>query len=193
MARVSYVIDDKEVKKALVTLGNRADAVIARAANRAMTTANKRMSKEVRERYVAVKNEDVKKALFKRRASANRPTATLIYKSKHENLYKMGKVSPRRIVKRNNPPFYEAQVMKDGQMTPLKRRPRPFVQKMPQNGHVGLFRRKSDDGLRKIEAVYAPALTQMMTNKEVLANVEKETGETFLKRLDHEIAWELRK
>lgn len=191
-------VDDKSLVKALGTLNRKADIVIARAANRTIATANKAMRKGVRKRYLKVKDGDVRKALFKRRASASNPTAELTYKSQHENVYKMGKVSPPRIVKHHNPRYYKAQVMKDNPMVPLRNRPRPFVQMMP-NGHVGLFRRVSDeaknkgDKRNKIEAVQAPALSQMMKNEEVLQDTEKVAGKAFLKRLEHEIDWELRR
>lgn len=193
MVRTEITVDDKSLQKALGKLQGRADIIIARAANRSMATANKAMSQGVRKKYVAVKDGDVKKALFKQKASAHNPTASLTYTSKHENVYRMGRVSPKRIVKGNNPRFYKAQVMTDEPYKPLRKRPRPFVQRMPSNGFVGLFRRKSDNGSRKIEAVQAPALSQMLKNEEVLDNTQKVAGEAFLKRLEHEIDWELRK
>ena len=193
MVRTEITVDDKSLQKALGKLQGRADIIIARAANRSMTTANKAMSQGVRKKYVAVKDGDVKKALFKQKASARNPVASLTYKSKHENVYKMGRVSPKRIVKDNDPKFYKGRVMKDEPFKPLKGRPRPFVQRMPENGFVGLFRRKSNNGSRKIEAVQAPALSQMLKNEEVLENTQKVAGEVFLKRLEHEIDWELRK
>lgn len=199
-------VDDKSLVKALGTLRGRADIVIARAANRTITTTNKAMSKGVRARYPKVKDGEVKKALFKRKATAVNPTASLTYKSMHENLYKHGYVSPRKIVKtgygiKPDPKYYKAHVIKGRPKYPLTERPRPFVQMMP-NGHVGLFRRKTKDGMKfykgthkrnAIEAVQAPALSQMMKNGGVLKETEKVAGEAFLKRLDHEIDWELRK
>ena len=206
MVEQKITVDDKSLVRALGTLRGRADIVIARAANRTITTTNKAMSKGVRERYPKVKDGDVKKALFKRRANASNPTAELTYKSMHENLYKHGFVSPQKIVKTGygtepDPKFYKARVMKDSPMYPLMERPRPFVQMM-SNGHVGLFRRKTQDGMKfyrgahkrnAIEAVYAPAISQMMKNDEVLQETEKVAGKAFLKRLEHEIDWELRR
>lgn len=191
-------VDDKSLVKALGTLNRKADVVIARAANRTIATTNKALSKGVRERYPKVKDSDVRNALFKRRASASNPTAELTYKSQHENLYKMGYVSPTRIVRNHDPNYYSAHIMKEAPMVPLRNRPRPFVQMMP-NGHVGLFRRVSDearsegDKRNKIEAVQAPALSQMMKNEEVLQDAEKVAGAAFLKRIEHEIDWELRR
>lgn len=203
MVEPRITVNDKEVSRALRALGQKANIVMARAANRAATTANKEMSKAVRARYEKVKDGDVKKALFKRKATSSNPTAELTYKSSHENLYKLGNVTPKRIVKtggeKPNPKFYKARVMKGNPFEPLMERPRPFVQKM-SNGHIGLFRRKSDDGrnLRgkkrnAIEAVQAPALSQMLKNKEVLQETEKIAGEVLLKRLEHEIDRELRR
>lgn len=193
MAGTEITVDDKDVREALGKLQGKADIIIARAANRSMTTANKAMSQGVRKKYVAVKDGDVKEALSKQRASARNPVASLTYRSKHENLYRMGRVSPKRIVKNNNPRFYKARVMTEEAFKPFKKRPRPFTQRMPGNGFVGLFRRESDNGSRKIESVQAPALSQMMKNEEVLENAQKVAGEAFLKRLEHEIDWELRK
>ena len=204
MVRTEITVDDKSLQKALGKLQGRADIIIARAANRSMATANKAMSQGVRKKYVAVKDGDVKKALFKQKASAHNPTASLTYTSKHENLYSMGLVSPKRIVKGNDPKFYKARVMTDHPFKPLKGRPRPFVQRIrnPKKDHVGLFRRRTEDQMTNyrgkhrrnaIEAVQAPALSQMLKNEEVLDNTQKVAGEAFLKRLEHEIDWELRK
>lgn len=200
--KMNIDVDDKSLVKALGTLNKKADIVIARAANRAATTANVAMSKGVHERYPKVKAGDVKKALFRRRATPANPTAELTYKSNHENLYKLGYVSPPRIVRGNNPRYYKARVMKDHPLVPLTERPRPFVQKMP-NGHVGLFKRMTEEEKEKnkyhgshernaIEAFYAPAISQMMKNDEVLKDTEKAAGDMFLKRLEHEIDRELK-
>lgn len=197
MVDVQVNVSDKEVKKALRNLGSKSGVAISRAANRAATTANKEISAETRERYIGVKAGDVKKALFKRgKATSARPVATLEYRSGHENLYKMGNVSPKRIVKTGrgyaNPYFYKARVMKGQPFVAFMRRPRPFVQEM-SNGHVGLFRRKTDaerkpeDKRNAIIGIGAPALVQMMKNEEVIGSVQEAAGEMFAKRLEHEI------
>lgn len=202
MVRAEIAVDDKSVQEALGKLQEKADIIIARAANRSMATANKAMSQGVRKKYVAVKDGDVREALHPRQASARNPVASLTYKSKHENVYRMGRVSPKRIVRGNDPKVYKARVMTDEPFKPLKGRPRPFVQRMPENGFVGLFRRRTKDQMTNyrgthrrnaIETVQAPALSQMLKNEEVLENTQKVAGEVFLKRLEHEIDWELRK
>lgn len=199
--KMKIEVDDKSLVKALGTLNQKADIVIARAANRTIVTANKAMSKGVRKQYPKVRDGDVKKALFKRKATSADPTAALTYKSQHENLYKHGYVSPKRIVNNHDPSYYRAHVMKGTPMVSLLGRPRPFVQKM-QNGHVGLFKRMTAEEMKNyhgthkrnaITAVYAPAISQMMKNDEVLQDAEKAAGDMFLKRLEHEIDRELRR
>lgn len=201
--KMKIEVDDKSLVRALGTLNRKADIVIARAANRTIATTNKAMSKGVRERYPKVKDGDVKKALFKRKATSANPTAELTYTSGHENLYKHGYVSPRRIVNNHDPSYYRAHVMKGTPWVRLTGRPRPFVQKMP-NGHVGLFRRMTAEEKEKnkyhgtherntITAMYAPAVSQMMKNDEVLQDAEKAAGDMFLKRLEHEIDRELKR
>lgn len=203
--KMTVGVDDKSLVKALGTLNKKADIVIARAANRAATTANVAIGKGVHTRYPKVKVGDVKKALFRRRATPANPTAELTYKSNHENLYKHGYVSPPRIVRGNNPRYYKARVMKDHPLAPLMGRPRPFVQRIKNKtgeDKVGLFRRIPKDNMKNyngshernaIEAVYAPAISQMIKNTDVLQDAEKAAGKMFLKRLEHEIDRELRR
>lgn len=208
MVNMQVNVSDKAVKKALRTLGSRSGVAISRAANRAATTANKTISAETRERYIGVKAGDVKKALFKRgKATSAKPFATLEYRSGHDNLYKTGDVSPKRVVKTGrghaSPHFYKARVMRGRPFVALMGRPRPFVQEIRNpkgENKVGLFRRKTDEekaesrrkgtkgtGRNAIVGVAAPALVQMMKNKEVLDGVRKEAGAMFEKRLEHEI------
>lgn len=203
--KMKIEVDDKSLVRALGTLNRKADIVIARAANRTIATTNKAMSRGVRERYPKVKDGDVKKALFKRRATPERPLAELTYKSSHENLYKHGYISPRRIVRGNDPKYYKARVMRGHPYVPLTERPRPFVQRIKNKtgeDKVGLFRRMTEEekkgynGSHKrnaITAVYAAAVSQMMKNDEVLQDAEKAAGDMFLKRLEHEIDREIKR
>lgn len=66
------------------------------------------------------------------------------------------------------------------------RQPKPFVAQM-KNGHVGLFRRKSNDRKATLKGVYGPAIPQLLKKQEIMDKVEEEATQVLLKRIDHEI------
>lgn len=203
MIDAQITVSDAAVKRALGDLRGKSGVVISRAANRAATTANKVIQDETKKRYLATK-ASMQKALFKRKATAASPTAALIYRSSRENVYKWrGAVSPTYVVKRSAPPkpnprYYSVRVMRSHGPIPMIGSPKPFVQRM-KNGHVGLFRRKSTDERKKgdkrnaIKSVDAPALSQILKNKETLDYMREKAGAAFVKNLEHEIDYLLKK
>lgn len=196
MIEPKIAVDDKEVTKALSMLGSKSNMVMARAANKTIATTNKAISQEVRKRYRNVKARDIRQAIFRRsRANAMKPTAELEYKSQHIGLYKLGMVTPKRAVKNHRPGCYKVSVKKNSPWIPMRERPRPFVQVIKNEGgkdHTGLFRRTAEH-TRKIEELYAPAVTQMMKNEKVIQSMEKTARKALRKNLEHEIDWELRR
>lgn len=205
-------VDEVAIREKLGELAHKSDVVMRRAANRALTTANKTVKKETAKRY-RIKQSDVNKTLTLHRASGSALYASVVSKGRHENLAQF-KVSPLRRPRRKKrggytPNVYKAAVEKGGGLKKLDGKVKPFVATMP-NGFTGVFQRKvakQKKGLaglfakvvkwrrkrsgkrtdNQIEAVQAPAVPQIIKNDAVMVVVTKEANEMMLKRAEHEI------
>lgn len=195
-------IDAKEVEKALgLTLAKKAGLVMARASNRSITTGKSVLKKATAEKYM-VRQKDVEKVLKVTRATANKPSAVLTFKDDHKNLFYWTKrqrsvVTPNVPISYDGdgsplPKVYAAHVTRERGQVELGGKRKPFVQIAKKSGNMALFRRVSTNS-RKIEGVAGPALPQIVGNKEVLHKFESKTSEMLLKRLNHEIDYELSK
>lgn len=192
---IEITVDKDTIERKLGSLKNRASLVMARAANRAMTTGKKVIKSETAKRYF-VRQKDVESILKTTRAKTRYPYVRLIYKDDHKNLVtwnKRGKsvVTPYAPVSFSSgnpdPEVYYAQVMKGGGKRALEGKRKPFVQIARKSTNVALFRRTGEGN--KIEGVAGPALPQVVGNKEVMERLEKEARETMEKRIEHEIDW----
>lgn len=201
MMNVTITVNENDVKAALKHASNKSGIIIARAANRATSTAKKTLASETSKIY-EVRQKDVTESLkIVRKASASKPYATLVFKSSHKNLYYWSKkgrsiVSPSYPVKNTSaydpdPKFVRAHVMKaHAGGIALSRDPKPFVQ-ITQSGKIALFERTSSDPRAALQGVAGPDVTQILKNKDVVAKFRRDTGAMLLKRLEHEIKREL--
>lgn len=193
MIDVTIYVSVDEVQRRLGHLANRAGAVIARAANRSITTGKKAIKQETANIY-NVRQKDVDYILKVTRATSKHPVLTLTYKDSHQNIYDFGRTSslnPRYIVRSTDPDnpdpeYVKAKVMKKHRPTALMQRPKPFVQKA-KSGKIALFQRTSNASRAPIRGVAAPSLPQVIKNEEVLARFNRDASTMFNNRLVHEI------
>lgn len=205
MPEITIEIDREEVKKRLGDLSNQADKVIARAVNRASKTGRLAIAREVQKKY-KVTQKEINKHLTIKKATPSKPNAVLQYKGKHDNLYlwNNGKgVSPKTVIKwshgRNkskpNVKVYKASIMKGSSKQLVgKYHNKPFVQKVKgKNGDfIGLFQREWSARDSKLVSVQAPAIPQIIKNKEVMEQFRRAAGPMLQKRLEHEIDFVLK-
>ncbi len=201
MIDVSFELDIRDIERHLGTMKSKASLVMARAANRSITTGKKIIKHETAKKYL-VKERDVEAILRVVRADRRHPFVMLVYKDVHENLFgwnkKSGKVavSPGREFSfknhKPNPKVYKGRLLRSGSLKKLGGNRKPFVRISKRTGEMALFRRK-DDKSRELVGVGAAALPQVIANPEVMRRFEQETVEMMQKRLLHEIDYELQK
>lgn len=205
--RMSISIDSSEVEKMLGDLSKKANIVMARASNRAATTAATSLKKEAAARYRIIQ-KDVAKTIHRKNATKERPYATITSIGKHIGL-EYFTVSPFRVLsfkgskgkKRRNPKIYKAAVYKNQGLKLLNGNPKPFVAVL-NNGHIGVFVRKDVSrnnkgkyrrGKRKekyrnfIKSVQGPAIPQILKNKDIVSATMEATNDTMNKRIKHEV------
>lgn len=178
---------------ALRKLGSGSGVVLSRASNRAAIAANAEIKKRTAATYL-VRQSDIQKALWTRKATVANPQAFLRYSSEKKNLYEWQAggsraVSPQTIVKRTrprpNPKVYMASIRR-GNRKAFDFAPKAFVQRMP-NGGVIFVRRKHDTSRSKLEAIQAAALSQLMSSKNIIQPATERANEIFRKRIFAEI------
>lgn len=202
MIDVSLEINVTDIERRLGAMANKASLVMARAANRSATTGKKVIKQETSKKYM-VQMRDVEGVLKVTRANSKYPFVKLVYKDNHKNLYCWSKRGGNSVVTPNVPisydgdgtplpKVYHAHVVRNQGVKELGGSRKPFVQIAKRSGNIALFRRV-DDTSRKIVGVAGPALPQIIGNEEVMKRFEKETSEMLLKRLEHEVNYELSK
>lgn len=189
MMKVMITTDMDKVKKRLGDLDRKADLIMARAANRAVTTANKTMREEIVKRYYTTPRE-AGSTLRTVKAIFRSPTAKVVSRGEHINLGKF-KVSPNRPVTlkksgKRSPDVYKATVKRSGGKKTLSGNPKPFVA-TTKEGHKGVFRRVTGSR-RHIIGMAGPSVPQAFQNKEIMQKVNEAGNEMLIKRLDHEIS-----
>lgn len=186
-------VDDIETK--LGELSYKANIVMVRATNRAVSNVKTNIKKEVSSKYI-INQSEVAKTLKVKKASYSNPTAIVKSIDVHPNLAKF-KVSPFRHVKINkdgsrNPNAYSAAVFKNGGMGELSETPKPFIATM-SNGFTGVFRRKSNSD-KTLKGVYGPAVPQMLkVSTNAIKHIEDEAFRVINERINHEIGRILKK
>lgn len=178
---VQIRVDDKGVFEAFQALHNIPGAfpkAIARAANRAATQGRTRSSKIVREAYT-VKAKDVRPALRVFRASASEPFATLHASGSALSLSKF-RYKPRRDTTGNRRRAVLAEM--------LAGKPREVEKGFVYQGNIW---KRTDSGKYKIRRVSGSSVPRMMENRR--EEVQDVIREAFIKRLDHETKFILRK
>lgn len=190
-------IREEELQDRLGALSNKANLVMARAANRAITNAKKNVKKEVNEKYY-INQRDVGKTIQIIKANRNEPTARLISKDVHPNLVKFHVKPEEKQVPRKGKKMkpYKASVKRGGRVKAITSRGKnkAFIATM-NNGFTGLFIRKdaSKGIVGNIKGIYGPSVPQIIGNKEIMNKVQAETEQMLLKRIDHEINLILKK
>lgn len=190
--------DIVEAQKRLSHLGDKANLIMSRAVNQSLSNVSKNMKKQVSERY-RIKSGRVGEAIrVARRASADNPTAQIRSVGRHITLTSF-KMTPGRIInfkkytksgKRRkhvspDPKVYKAAVKQGQGLQRLSGNPKPFIQRV-NNGNVISVRRISPYS-RSLEAVYGPAVPQMIKNQEIMDIITREAEVTTSKRINHEI------
>lgn len=203
MINTTIYTDTSEVKRRLGLLSGKSGKVISRAANRACATGKKVMAQEAKKRYlISQKDVNDKKVLKMVPASQTKATATLDYTGGHRNLYLWNSnkaVSPNEIIHwrhgKPNVKIYSAAVARGHGKIKLhgnygRGTNKPFIQRVrkgEESDFTGLFRRKSNSREAKLESVVAPAIPQILKNKQIIDKFQEAAGQTFQKRLTHEI------
>lgn len=201
MINVSFELDIRDVEKRLGAMQKKASLVMARAANRSITTGKKVIKQETARKYL-VREKDVEGILYVTRAKRRHPYVMLKYQDGHENLFRWNKrsgkvaVSPGRAISyrkgKPSPKTYKGRMFRNQGLKELGGSRKPFVQISKKTGEMALFRRKNNES-KELVGVGAPALPQVIANPEVMRRFEKETAEMLQKRLLHEIDFELKK
>ena len=194
MVEVKVEVPYKEIKRRLGTLQHKSGQVIARAANRSITTGKKVIKQETAKIY-NVRQKDVEKILKTERATAEHPHAHMVFRDTHQNLAMFGKetsLSPRIPVRSSDPfnpdpEYVKAKIMNGHGAVPLKQRPRPFVQFVGGDRKAILLQRVDNSSRAPLRGVSGPALPQILKNEDVIKRFQRETSEMFKKRLNHEI------
>lgn len=196
MMTVEIMVNEDVVKASLGKLYTQSGVIISRAANRSITTARKALRQETAKIY-EFRGTDVEHSLKKiSRASRAKTFAEIDYSNSHKNLFHIKShgrsvVSPPIEVKTlgrgiNTPEVYKAHVMKahSGGIE-FDQDPKAFLRRVKSNGAL-VFLRRTGEKRYPLEGVGAPAVTQVMKNKEVNERFIKDTADMMAKRLIHE-------
>ncbi|MFC4403316.1 phage tail protein [Gracilibacillus xinjiangensis] len=171
-----------EVEKKLGGFHKQAPSAISRALNRAVTTVNSNVKKEVRKEY-NIKAKDVSETLQKTRANKSDLRASVTSKGSPVGLDKF-KVSPKTINPNRKSPIKIG--VKKSSLTKVMG---AFVTDI--NGSK-VFKRSGKSRL-PVERLFGPSVPQMLGNENVVQVIEEKGQETFQKRLEHEIGRILKK
>ena len=190
--------DLDEITNKLGALSSKRNAVIARAANRAISPVRKIIKKETADHYEVnqsqvEKGDNGKKAFNFQKATSAKPYAVLRYDSPYTNIYKWkGKritVSPQTPHQGSSPTpkFYKSHALKGHANEPLdKGKYKPFVQHGNKKKANALFVRKGQ-ARYPIMGLAGPALSQGIKQPGVKEKIEQQAMATLAKRIEHEI------
>lgn len=172
-----------EVQSKLKETPERVNLVLARAINRATTAFKTSVSKDVRERYNVKAN--VVKASFGPpiKATSRNPIATIKSTGKRINLENFDGLTPKILFPGNSD--YRVKILKSGGLKKV-----PGFAAGQKNDKWGLFRRTGDKRM-PIQRLTGPDVPEMIGNKEVMDQLEKDAQATLVKRIDAELNYEL--
>ncbi|CAM4111275.1 phage tail protein [Mesobacillus thioparans] len=166
----------QDVQQKLGSFQKKAPNAIANALNRAASTVNTNIGKEVRKQYV-IKAGDVKATIVKTRATRALLGATVRSTGQLIPLDRF-KVSPKTVQPKRKKPIKVS--VKKGS---LKEVMGAFVADI---SGTKIFKRSGENRL-PIRRLFGPSVPQMLSNEEIRMTIDKEGSQTFYKRLDHEI------
>jgi IS30 family transposase len=168
--------------------GKVAPKAMAAALNRTISTVKADMKREATAEY-EIKSADVAKTLRVKRASAKRLYASAISEGRPVALIHF-KVKPKKPPTKRATGYVQVKVKKSGGYTALKGERAGFVQNM--NGGINVYQRETKKHL-PVKRLYSLSIPQMISNKEVIARINKKAHETLEKRLEHEVNYRLEK
>jgi hypothetical protein len=198
MINTTIYVNEAEIKKRLGALSDQSGKVIARAANRSLTTGKTAIAREAKKDYLITQKEvNSTKVLKITKATSQNPMAVLDYTGQHRNLFlwnnKKAVTPTTRISWANGRPnvkIYKAAVERGHGKTKLSGDNKPFVQRV-RNGEsgefTGLFRRKTSASDSELVGVAAPSIPQILKNDKIISQFNNYAGPMFQKRLEHEI------
>lgn len=204
MNMATYYIESsiKDVEKRLGSLWKKSGVVLSNATKRAVTTGKKVIKQETVKRYNMLAR-DVEEVLsvVKNKEDHHGISYKLVYKDTHRNLmtFSTGKrinvVTPGKPFKlgkggKRDPDYVKANVLKATGSIPLNGPVKPFV--VQTEKRIALFQRENTNPRSEIRGVGAPAIPQVVKNKEVMERFQKETSEMLENRIEHEIDWILK-
>lgn len=197
MSDVNIYISAEELQAFGIQLGrlrHKTPAVVARAANKAAIKARTDIDKETTDRYLT-KKAAVRKTSTLHRATYATMTARLVYTDGFRNLTRWSgrpggnAVRPMKAHQRfdKNPRNYFAHVMKkNGHKALAGGGEIPFIQ-IPKNGVMLLFRRTGRSRY-PIKGVAAPAIPQIVKNRETMQAVGVKAFDVMSKEAARQIA-----
>ena len=164
----------EHVSNALVGIPKGAEKVFVKAINSALNMAKKDVYKGVMQEY-AISKDVLTKYTRERiqKAAADRPCGEIVFSGKQIPLYKYELTSPKN-------PNRQVKVIA-GQKTGALIED-AFTQKMPSNGHIGLFMRQGVNHGAKISELLGSSLRSMageVVMDEVYANAQKKMNKTI--------------
>jgi hypothetical protein len=174
------VVSKSDIKRIETMLGDmkrKTPNVLANASNRAATTVNASIKREVRKKYI-VKAGDIQQTITKKRASKSNPYTEVVSKGNLLGLDKF-KVLPRKPNPRRKAPIKVSVKKGEGAKKILQ----AFVADI--NGSK-VMRRQGKSRL-PIQRLFGPSVPQMIDNEKVRNQIQNDGFDTFTKRLDHEI------
>jgi hypothetical protein len=192
------------LEKKLASLNRKANGVMSKAANRALSKASAVATKETTKEYLVLTGK-VRDAQKKVKASSSGPMARLIVSGKKLNMYEyrrggISAISPRYasqnakvegVAKR--PKVYKGKIKKETSRKPFSKAPKAFVQVMPKKksdgpSNVIFVHRVSSDPRSKLVSEQGLSVPEMVSDREILTKVLDESQETLVQRMEHEIS-----
>lgn len=159
-------------------LKSKRSAVYYNAINRALTTANSTISKDIRGVYqvsAGTINANVKKTVSK--AGSNNPIGTVAYSGNLIPLYSFG-INPKQPSQK----MTVAQVMKKGSGTRLEH---AYIADL---GHGNAVFERLTSKRESSEELFGPSVAHMAGNEEIISRAEEVAQDTLDKRIEHEMA-----
>lgn len=164
----------ERVNNALVGIPKGAEKVFTKAINSALNMVKKDVYKEVIKEYAISKDVLTKYTRERmKKAAADRPCGEIVFSGKQIPLYKYDPTSPKN-------PNRQVKVIA-GQKTGTLIED-AFTQKMPSNGHIGIFMRQESNRDAKISELLGSSLRSMANEvvmDEVYANAQKKINKTI--------------
>lgn len=182
-------IDTKDFSRVAVelsTIPKQIPKAASSALNRTMNFTATQMNREVRKEYT-IKAKDVRKTIKKYGA---RPSNLHAYveSTGHTLSLTHFQHKPRKPPKRPKVP--QVKIKKSSGYKAVKTTPKAFVQTM--NNATNIWKRKGPQRL-PVKMLRTLSIPQMISNEEIMKNIQKAAQDKLEERIGHEINWRLEK